>query len=571
MSTFTPLPIGTILQRRYQLTADEDELATQTATTPAGQTNENHVLGIGGMGAVYLAWHTELESLVAIKQTFFAADAVMLRAFKREAQLLSALKHPALATVTDCFGEGDSYFLVMELVRGDNLLKEMEKTGGKLPFEKVLNIALELLTVLDYLHNNNIIHRDIKPANLKLLATGQLKLLDFGLAKGSVGFMSEYTSSILKGNTPAYASPEQAAEMPTDARSDLYSTAATLFHLACGKTPPRGEVRWQHVNSQEADPLRLVSDINAEVPRWFAEILHKALSLVPSERFESAAEMSQEILLQQQLAKEEEERIKAEEARNRRIDLLTQLYSKHLLDDSEVLPSQIEELKNLLGAVEFKNLTQKLGSQRKEKDRQARESQKYVDRQARNVPVTKPTVESFLRTAWGMVRGVVKLGLFIIAVTLVFPYLVGLYQIVDCRIRSNQRCDNQYYDEVIATRSILINQFTDSHSFAPLTAPMLGERDNHSVFSVSNNRLSALNPLHNQSDLAVAYDERGFAYYKKGDCDHAINDFSKSIGLKHPNQSLVYWHRANVNAKKLYLRSAWSDLISFWHEYHNSP
>jgi serine/threonine protein kinase len=572
MSNFTPLPIGTILQKRYQLTADEDELATQTATAPAGQTNENHILGIGGMGAVYLAQHTRLKRLVALKQTLLAADATMVRAFEREAQLLSALKHPALATVTDFFDEGNSYFLVMELVRGDNLLKEMEKAGGKLPVEKVLSIALQLLAVLDYLHNNGIIHRDIKPANLKLTVTGQLKLLDFGLAKGHAGFMSEHNSSILKGSTPAYASPEQAAEMPTDPRSDLYSTAATLFHLACGEVPPRSEVRLQHINSQKPDPLRLVSDINAKVPRWFAEILHKALSLAPDKRFKSSAEMSQEVLWQEQLAKEEEERIKAENAKEQRISYLTRLYSKHLLDDSEVLLQQIEELKNLLGVDEFKKLTQKLKSQRKEKDRQAKESQTSAEAQARKVPTTTPAAVPLTATAVDVLQkvwGAVKLGLFIIFVTLVFPYIVDVYQFADCRIR-DKKCDTEHYNKEIETnlRHLTPAPIADPQSSASLTAQMLGKNPKLRDFPALTNKPDLFSQF-NQTRLlakpspAVAYNDLGFAYYKNGYHDRALNAFSKSIELGHPKRSTVYWNRANVHAKQWHLLSAWSDLKSF--------
>ena len=283
MSTFTPLPVGTIWQGRYKAIED-----------PNSNAADKHLLGRGGMGAVYLAYDEQLHCEVAVKQMLLSADADFVNAFKKEAQLLANLSHPALPRVSGLFAEHNSYFFVMELIRGDNLLETMDEADGKLPFDIILNVALQLLDALDYLHTQKtpIIHKDIKPENLKLTMRGQLKLLDFGLAKGSAGLMTEHGSSILKGNTPAYASPEQDADMPTDARSDLYSAAATLFRLACGKLPPHCRIRFQHIAFKKPDPLRFVSEINAEVPQWFAEILHKALSLSSDERFESVAEMA---------------------------------------------------------------------------------------------------------------------------------------------------------------------------------------------------------------------------------------------------------------------------------------
>lgn len=296
MDKFTPLSINTVLQNRYRLTTGDNEQDEETRLRgQSGKLSEDHILGIGGQGAVYLALHTKLRKFVAIKQTKVADDAELLRAFEREAQLLSALNHPALPNVSDFFEEDGSYFLVMDLVKGETLLEMMKSKGGKLPFEPVKDIALQLLDVLNYLHKQGIIHKDIKPANLKLTAEGQLKLLDFGLAKGSAGLMTEQKITMLGGSTLAYASPEQDAEMTTTAQSDLYSVAATLYHLASGKIPPHCRIRSQSLASKQPDPLRLVSEIEPQVPLWFAEILHTGLSFPQDERPKSALEFARKI------------------------------------------------------------------------------------------------------------------------------------------------------------------------------------------------------------------------------------------------------------------------------------
>ncbi|HEX9927815.1 MAG TPA: protein kinase [Pyrinomonadaceae bacterium] len=400
MFTFTPLPVGTIWQGRYEAIEDQNS-----------SDDEKHILGKGGMGAVYLAHDKQLDCEVAIKQTLLAADAGFINAFRQEARLLANLSHPALPRVSGLFNEHSSYFLVMELIRGDNLLEMINKSGGKLPFKTVLKITLELLDVMDYLHTQKtpIIHKDIKPANLKLTPRGQLKLLDFGLAKGSAGLMTEHGSSILKGNTPAYASPEQDAEMSTDAQSDLYSAAATLFHLATGKTPPHCRIRFQHVAFKKSDPLRLASEINTEIPNWFAEILHKALSLSPDERLSSAEEMevqirerqkaeierqrqeaeSKRLRLEDEARKQREELIKqeeerkhrereAEEAKVKNIELKIDEYSDLILEQETIHWSRVESIKNLLGVDEFNKLNQRLQLQLNDNKKYCRTCDDYL-------------------------------------------------------------------------------------------------------------------------------------------------------------------------------------------------
>ena len=148
-------------------------------------------IGAGGMGTVYLATDQRLNGAVALKETLFT-DPNLLRAFEREAQLLSSLRHPVLPRVMDYFTENEGQFLVMEYFDGEDL-SEILKREGAFAVSDVLRWADDLLDALDYLHNQKfpVIHRDIKPQNLKLTPRGEIILLDFGLAKGKTGDTSQ--------------------------------------------------------------------------------------------------------------------------------------------------------------------------------------------------------------------------------------------------------------------------------------------------------------------------------------------------------------------------------------------
>ncbi|MDX6709360.1 MAG: eukaryotic-like serine/threonine-protein kinase, partial [Blastocatellia bacterium] len=197
-------------------------------------------IGQGGMGAVYMATDLRLRSTVALKETLFH-DEKLRRAFEHEAELLANLHHPALPSVSDHFIEGEGQFLVMQFIQGEDLFELLKEKNGPFPVDEVLNWADQLLDALDYLHTQDpqVIHRDIKPQNLKLTARGQIILLDFGLAKGTPLQVSRVTTSgSIFGYTPNYAPLEQIHGTGTDARSDLYSLAATLYALLTGGPPP---------------------------------------------------------------------------------------------------------------------------------------------------------------------------------------------------------------------------------------------------------------------------------------------------------------------------------------------
>src|ERR687883_776572 len=250
-------------------------------------------LGRGGMGAVYEAVDERLSRTVALKETL-AETEDLKRAFEREARLLANLSHPVLPKVIDHFTEDDGQFVVMEFIQGSDLGELLEQRGEPFQPQEVARWADDLLDALDYLHTFDppIIHRDIKPSNLKLTSKGKIVLLDFGLAKGVAGQMTRTTSGLsVVGYTLHYAALEQIQGERTSPRSDLYSLAATLYQLLTGEQPVDALKRAADLLNDEADPLTPISTLNPSVPPHFAEVLMKALSIKPSLRPASAAEM----------------------------------------------------------------------------------------------------------------------------------------------------------------------------------------------------------------------------------------------------------------------------------------
>ena len=262
---------GTVLQNRYLIEKQ---------------------IGQGGMGTVYIATDQRFNSLVAIKETIFT-DAGLLRAFEREAQLLNSLRHPALPRVSDFFTEGDNHFLVMEYIAGEDLAATLDRKAA-IPIQDVLLWADQLLDALDYLHSQkmSVVHRDIKPQNLKLMSRNQIILLDFGLAKGKAGDVTQVsqTKSVF-GYSRAYAPLEQIQGTGTDPRSDLYSLAATVYHLLTGTAPIDALTRATAVLNNSNDPLKPADALNSEVPAAVASVLQTAMSLNANLRPESAAAM----------------------------------------------------------------------------------------------------------------------------------------------------------------------------------------------------------------------------------------------------------------------------------------
>ncbi len=274
---------GKILQQRYRI---------------------QNQIGQGGMGAVYVATDERFGSTVAIKETLFMDDNYR-KAIEREARLLNSLKHPALPRVTDHFLEENGQFLVMEFIAGEDLAHILETGNRPFPVDQVLTWADQLLDALDFLHNqvNPVIHRDIKPQNLKVTGKGQIILLDFGLAKGNPTDAGHQTAAkSIFGYSRNYASLEQIQGTGTDPRSDLYSLAATLYHLLTNTPPEDALTRAMAVLAHQPDPLIPANRIVSEIPAGVAGVLQVALDLNAPRRPASAAEMRQMLREHEQYA-----------------------------------------------------------------------------------------------------------------------------------------------------------------------------------------------------------------------------------------------------------------------------
>jgi hypothetical protein len=265
------LPNNTLIQDRYRIIEQ---------------------IGRGGMGAVYKAIDTRLRTTVALKQMLVEGEPLR-RAFEREAQLLASLRHPTLPRVSDHFIDQYGQFLIMEFIPGDDLGALLQQNKQPFAVADVLRWADQLLDALDYLHTQTppVIHRDIKPQNLKLTGRSEIILLDFGLAKGSSVQTRVTSSGSIFGYTPHYAPLEQIEGTGTDPRSDLYSLAATLYHLLTNKMPVDALARASAKINDEPDPLILASTVNPAVPLAVAAVLQQAMAQRATQRPPTATAM----------------------------------------------------------------------------------------------------------------------------------------------------------------------------------------------------------------------------------------------------------------------------------------
>lgn len=265
-------------------------------------------VGKGGMGSVYRARDLRLRTDVALKETHFADEAYR-RAFEQEAQILARLRHPTIPRVIDHFIEQQGQYLVMEFIHGEDLgnqlLRLSQRFATPQAMPTILRWADQLLDALHYLHTRSVpvYHRDIKPKNLKLTPTYEIILLDFGLARGgmTVSFDLNAATSApgeqkkIYGFTPPYAPIEQMRDGEPDARSDLYSLAATIYHFLTATLPVDAMVRMAKLINGQPDPLRPIRELAPHVPEPVAELFHRALSVTIDGRPSSAREMREEL------------------------------------------------------------------------------------------------------------------------------------------------------------------------------------------------------------------------------------------------------------------------------------
>jgi hypothetical protein len=309
-----PGPSGEELLRRLQhgpsgatwaapKTAGEDTLSPGPAAAGPGADYpviaDYEVLGVlgqGGMGVVYQAWHTKLKRVVALKMVLAGAHASAedLARFRVEAEAAARLAHPNIAQVHEVGAQDGLPFLALEYVEGSSLAQKLQ--GTPLPARPAAHLIETLARAMHHSHQRGIIHRDLKPANVLLAQDGTPKITDFGLAKLIVGGSDQTCSGALLG-TPAYMAPEQAGGKTREIGPpvDIYALGAILYELLTGRPPFQGESvadTLQQVLCQEPVPPR---QLQPKTPRDLDTICLKCLEKAPHQRYASAADLAEDL------------------------------------------------------------------------------------------------------------------------------------------------------------------------------------------------------------------------------------------------------------------------------------
>ena len=254
------------------------------------------VVGRGGMAEVYRARDIRLDRIVAIKtlRADLARDQIFQARFRREAQSAASLNHPNVVAVYDT-GEDMATgvpvpYIVMEYVDG-RTVRDLLQDGHRLLPERSLEIIDGVLRALDYSHQAGIVHRDIKPGNVMVTRNGDIKVMDFGIARAMSDAQATMTQTAQVIGTAQYLSPEQARGERVDSRSDLYSTGCLLYELLTGRPPFTGDspvaIAYQHVRENPIPPSR----VDPDVPAWADAIVLKAMAKSPADRYQTAADM----------------------------------------------------------------------------------------------------------------------------------------------------------------------------------------------------------------------------------------------------------------------------------------
>ena len=248
------------------------------------------LLGRGAMGVVYLGHDTAIDRPVAIKTIHRRLlqgeeGAEWLARFQREVRAAGRCLHPNIVTVFEYGEEGDAPYIVMEYVQGREL-RDYLKERKPLPLATAVAVIIQVLRALGHAHASGVVHRDIKPGNIILLADGQVKVTDFGIARLETGIGLTQHGMVM--GTPGYMAPEQFRSEATDSRTDLYAAAVVLFELLTGVRPFDGrgasELMYQILN----EPPRRATALNPRLPLELDAVLERALAKAPPDRFQDA-------------------------------------------------------------------------------------------------------------------------------------------------------------------------------------------------------------------------------------------------------------------------------------------
>jgi serine/threonine protein kinase len=252
-------------------------------------------IGSGAMGTVFKARQKKMGRIVALKvlRPSLARNERFVDRLRREARIVGSLSHPNIVAGYDLGEEGGYHFFVMELVEGDSL-KQLLSEWGMFPEEQVLDVAIQVCEALDHAYQRGIIHRDIKPGNILIDEVNRVKLTDMGLAKGPTDVTLTRDGATV--GTPQYISPEQARNpQDVDVRSDLYSFGATLFHMATGSPPFRGNSIGELITKVLSEREPWARDLNPLLSEGLNLVIRKLLAKDPERRYQNPAELLEDL------------------------------------------------------------------------------------------------------------------------------------------------------------------------------------------------------------------------------------------------------------------------------------
>jgi len=266
------MPRETVLNQRYELIAQQ---------------------GSGGMSVIYRALDRSLGRVVALKvlRPSLTKEPSFLEKFQQEARSVANMSHPNIVTVHDVGNDGQTHYIVMEMVDGDDL-KKLIKDRGALAVEQALDIGIQICAGLGFAHRSQLVHADVKPQNILINRERQVKITDFGIAQAFTDSMPQTRSEIVWGS-PHYFAPEQArGEKPTPA-SDVYSIGIVLFELCTGRLPFVGSSQRELALAHIRTDVPRAIDLNPQLPPALSQVIAKVMSKRPNDRYKQADQLGQ--------------------------------------------------------------------------------------------------------------------------------------------------------------------------------------------------------------------------------------------------------------------------------------
>lgn len=264
------MPGETLLNQRYELVAQQ---------------------GSGGMSVIYRALDRMLGRMVAIKilRPNLTKDPAFLEKFQQEARSVAMMSHPNIVTVHDVGNDGATYYIVMEMIEGDDL-KKLIKTRGALPFDRALELAIQICAGLGFAHRSQLVHADVKPQNILINREGIVKITDFGIAQAYTDTMPQTRSEVVWGS-PHYFAPEQArGEKPSPA-SDVYSIGVVLFEMFTGRLPFVGPTQRDLALAHIQSKVPRAIELNPDLPVELSNVIYKVMSKRPNDRYKHADQL----------------------------------------------------------------------------------------------------------------------------------------------------------------------------------------------------------------------------------------------------------------------------------------